>query len=206
MKPSQAERTEIPPGRINASADWLAWSLKLVLGIVVGGAVGGWLGIHLISLRFIGLEQLHLVIAGGSLFVAGFAAGSDNGPWVAPSIFTPAKTSPIPDDAQLGTGKSGSSVFSSFFLHYAFTGTIPPTPGRARAKISTWLCDRSRCSAQTPGIQSVRTIPRRPARNYSFFHSERCLPTESSGSPCERGRSFGVSEPSIGMICRFTSG
>ena len=61
-------------------ADWLAWSLHLALGFIAGGAAGMFLIPRLMNLRYVGIDELHLVIVGLGgivfLFEAGFAASA----------------------------------------------------------------------------------------------------------------------------------
>jgi len=74
--------------------DWLAWSLQLLLGFLVGCGVGYVVARLLFRSSFIGFDQMLLIIAGVALCCGAFTSFYGNRAWMAPSIFVGPESPP----------------------------------------------------------------------------------------------------------------
>ena len=114
MKQSQTDRPLIARKPSEPRADWLAWSLQFALGLFVGGVAGSVIGPRMIRLHFIGLEELHFVIAGVSLFGAAIASYRGDDTWLARSALDPERP-PQGNKCRtcsIAVGSVGTAVFA----------------------------------------------------------------------------------------------
>jgi len=102
-----AKRTQDKPG-----PDWVAWSMQLVLGFVVGFGASFPIARILFRTGFIGFDQMFLVMVGGALCCGAFASYHGDRAWMAPAIFAspgPPRTEP-PRQWSIVAGSIGGSL------------------------------------------------------------------------------------------------
>jgi hypothetical protein len=117
-------------------ADWMAWSLQLLFGLVVGSC-GGWLiwG-HLLDLRFVTIDQWPGIISGVALFVGALASRRGDRMWFRSSVFDsePPAQSPASKAASFVIGSYGVLLFClTLFSH------LPRTESRSGSSIFVLL-------------------------------------------------------------------
>src|SRR4051812_20501323 len=83
--PSDTELRPKEPG-----ADWLSWSLHLLLGLLIGTAVGFFIWARLLRYRLAGEEQIFYIVASVSLIFGAITSYRGNRAWLPHSVFAPA--------------------------------------------------------------------------------------------------------------------
>jgi hypothetical protein len=105
--------------------DWLAWSLQLALGSVVGFGASLPVARLLFRSGFISFDQMFLVMVGGASGCGAFASYYGDRAWMRPSIFdspTPPRTEPARRWSVI-TGSLGCSlVFVPIGMHLFTVG------------------------------------------------------------------------------------
>jgi len=118
--PSPTDEPPIPRKPPGQRADWLAWSLQLLLGLFVGGIAGALMGNRMMRLYFIGVEELHLVVAGAALFGGAIASYRGEDTWTTRSALDPER--PIPASQcrswSIAIGSVGILTFSCAVIRH----------------------------------------------------------------------------------------
>lgn len=83
---SQAAR-QADPAQGKPQTNWLAWSLQLALGLLVGSAIGVFVALRLCRFGLASFDQILFVIAGVALCCGAVASFHGNRTWMAPSAF-----------------------------------------------------------------------------------------------------------------------
>jgi hypothetical protein len=78
-----------PPVPAKQRADWLSWSLYLLLGMVLGAAVGFYVAMRMVRYGLIGPEQILYVVTGVALFGGAVSSYRSDRGWFPSSIFDP---------------------------------------------------------------------------------------------------------------------
>ena len=114
MNRSQTDRPLIARKPSEPRTDWLAWSLQFVLGLFVGGIASSVIGPRMIRLHFIGLEEMHLVIAGIALFGGAIASYRGDDTWVTRSALDPERPPPSNKcrTCSIAVGSVGAAIFA----------------------------------------------------------------------------------------------
>jgi hypothetical protein len=94
--------------------DWLAWSMQLALGFLVGCGAGFPVARIMWDCGFISFDQMFLVIAGGALGCGAFASYYGDRAWMKSSIFDP----PAPLITE--SGRKWSKIIGGFGVALVF--------------------------------------------------------------------------------------
>src|SRR6266496_5184308 len=105
--------------------DWLAWSLQLTLGFVVGFGASVPVARLLFRSGFISFEQMFLATVGRALCCGAFASYYGDRAWMRPSIFDsprPPRTEPARKLSIITGSLGGSLVFIPIGMHLITVG------------------------------------------------------------------------------------
>ena len=110
-------------------ADWLAWSLQLGAGLLVGGGGGLFLAGRLARFHLISRDQMFWVIAGVALCCGAFTSFHGDRAWMPPSPFAP----PEPVRTQKSRATSlviGMAGAALVLLPVILSALAPASPAR----------------------------------------------------------------------------
>lgn len=105
--------------------DWLAWSLQMAFGCVVGFGAGFQVARLLFRTDFISFDQMILVMAGGALCCGAFASYHGHRTWMRSSIFDapePPRTEPARKWSIITGSVGGLLVFLPIGIRLATVG------------------------------------------------------------------------------------
>lgn len=117
--------------------DWLAWSLQLALGFVVGFGASFPVARLLFRSGFISFDQMFLVMVGGALCCGAFASYYGNRAWMRPSVFDapePPRTEPARKWSVITGSLGGLLVLVPIGMHLITVGW--PSDGSASGGFS----------------------------------------------------------------------